>query len=183
MVRSEAQDITITRSSDVESLESFERIHSNLMTEKGFRVNQDVRFFINVQERASGNEKLVVHMAWKDGHPVAGHVGCIMGDTANYLFGASTQSGRTARASFRLQWEFMRFARSIRVAWYDLGGVDPDENSTVFRFKKRMNGTELSWAGHYDYSRSGVILAILHATERCNTRNGSIFVGRTAGES
>ena len=163
--RSESQAIVVKRSFDVKDIQVFQQIHDELKLKKGFSVNHDVHFFSEVQNHASQVEKCVIHIAWSGSEAVAGHVGHLMGKTAVYLFGAATARGREARASFLLQWEFMRYAREQGVEWYDLGGIDPESNPDVFRFKKRLNADEMRWAGYFDFSADSLTSSLFYSLE------------------
>ena len=47
------------------------------------------------------------------------------------------------RAAFLLQWAVIEHARERGLKRYDLGGIDPDANPDVYRFKGRMGGQEV----------------------------------------
>ncbi len=149
----------VTRGTSVEDFMHFETLHDALKQKKQFRTAQGAVFFSNVQKDACPFEEFVVHIAWTEAGPIAGHVGSIVGDSSTYLLGAASDAGRDLRASFRLQWEFMRYARDRGALWYDLGGIDPTHNPDVYRFKARMNGAELSWPGSFDYSGHWLLAA------------------------
>jgi len=166
LVRSEAEALTVTRSSDVQSLIQLERIHQDLMQTKAFRTKRDTNFFADVQANASEIERLTVHLAWSGDDLIGGHVGCMMGDTAMYLIGAASEKGRASRAGYRLHWEFMRYARDAGAVWYDLCGIDPDGAPELYRFKKYLNGVDTTWAGSFDYARDRFSLRAMRLFDR-----------------
>lgn len=57
-------------------------------------------------------------------------------------------------------------AKERGLRWYDLGGIDPDENEGVYRFKARMGGFEVITAGPYDLDPRGPTGHITRITER-----------------
>jgi lipid II:glycine glycyltransferase (peptidoglycan interpeptide bridge formation enzyme) len=108
---------------------------------------------------------MVVHLAWHDGDLVAGHIGSFAGDTAVYLLGASTRKGRDLRASYLLQWKVIEHAISNGNDYYDLGGIDQNENPNVYRFKKRLNGRLVKEIGAYEFAPGPLASRILGLLE------------------
>jgi lipid II:glycine glycyltransferase (peptidoglycan interpeptide bridge formation enzyme) len=112
--------------------------------------NQDVRFFKHVQSTTPQSQKFVLHLAWHDDQLIAGHLGSFFGNTAVYLLGASTSKGRDLRASYLLQWNAIAYGKALGNAFYDLGGIDQQNNPDVYRFKRRLNGRLVTEVGPYE---------------------------------
>lgn len=138
--RAERSDISITCSTDRQDFELFHPILDRLAKAKGFSSPQDAKFFAKVAESAVEPEKVAIHLAWHKGRVIGGHVGAFSGNPAVYLLGATTTEGRDLRASFLLQWAAIRYAKSLGLRTYDLGGINKAANSNVYRFKARMGG-------------------------------------------
>ena len=174
LLKAEKEDVRITRSVELEDFDRFERIFLDLTKTKGFRTNQDVSFFKTIQPDIPFEQKLVLHLAWHRQELVAGHLGSFVGDTAVYLLGAANSRGRDLRASYLLQWAAIEYAHNVGNTYYDLGGVDQQQNPGVFRFKKRLNGRAVMDVGPYEYApgnfRKGV-LQFLEAARRVARRN------------
>ena len=152
--KAERSEITVTRSVALSDFTCFESLFLKLATEKGFTAPQDVAFFRGVQERAQTYEQLVLHLAWCDGELIAGHLGSFVGNTAVYLLGANTAKGRELRASYLLQWAVIQHAKSVGNLFYDLGGIDQQENPNVYHFKKRLNGRRVTELGAFEIAPS-----------------------------
>ena len=150
LTKAEKADVKITRSVELEDFDRFERIFRDLTKTKGFTTNQDVHFFKAIQPDIPSEQKLVLHLAWHKQELVAGHLGSFVGDTAVYLLGAANSTGRDLLASYLLQWAVIEYAQSVGNAYYDLGGVDQQQNPGVFRFKKRLNGRAVMDVGPYE---------------------------------
>lgn len=138
--RGERGDVTIARSTDPDDFRRFQPILSRLSAKKGFLPPQDADFFAEVAQNMKGDEHFAVHLASLNGRIVGGHIGAYSGNMAVYLLGATSDEGRDARASFLLQWEVIKYAKSCELKFYDLGGIDEQGNASVYRFKKRMGG-------------------------------------------
>jgi len=148
--RAEKNDLKVLRGTGDELFEKFETLFNELRERKWFEVDMGVEYFRKLQRELSEDEKFIVHIAEADGKPVAGHIGSFIGGTAVYLLGASTDSGNKLKASYLLQWQVMMHAKESGCRYYDLGGIDPDGNPGVFRFKDRMGGVDLTAAGPFE---------------------------------
>jgi Acetyltransferase (GNAT) domain len=101
----------------------------------------------------------------KDGQDLAGIVIGTSGRCTVYLFGATAEAGRALRAGYLLTWEGIRLSQQRGLGWYDLGGVDFDENPDVARFKDRMNGRKIHAAGPYEAHSGGPLAHLIKALE------------------
>lgn len=101
----------------------------------------------------------------KDGQDLAGIVIGTSGRCTVYLFGATAEVGRALRAGYLLTWEGIRMAQQRGLDWYDLGGVDFDENPDVARFKDRMNGQKIEAVGPYETHSGGLLAHLIKALE------------------
>lgn len=104
-------------------------------------------------------------IATKDGVDIAGIVTGSCGQSAIYLFGATSEAGRRLRAGYFLTWQAINLARSRGLVWYDLGGVDFKANPSVARFKERMNGRRIFAAGPYEAQPVGILPYIIRGLE------------------
>lgn len=85
-----------------------------------------------------------------DGKPIAVR-GCIIHkDKAWDFIAASNQEGRKKYASYKLLWDIINNCASRNVCTYDMGGIDPVNNSGVWNFKKGTGATEIIYEGEYE---------------------------------
>lgn len=103
-------------------------------------------------------------LAEHEGQLLAGLVAIAFGDTACYMYGASSDEGRNLMPTYLLQWEAMRWAREQGCRWYDLWGVPDEEEAVleaqfadrsdglwgVYRFKRGFGGRLMRTAGAWD---------------------------------
>lgn len=149
--------LTVEHGSDRSLHTRFLKLFGEMHKAKNFDVQVDPRFIFGLPTDDTG---LVVLIATKDGQDAAGHVLSLLGDTAVYLFGATNDLGRATKAGYLLNWQSMILAKECDLAWYDLGGIDPDANPGVYRFKSRMGGQELTAAGPYEACPAGVVASL-----------------------
>ncbi len=143
LARGEGEGFVVTRSERPEDIALLEPLLQALSQRKSFSINHDVQFFGAAAAQAERGERIAVHLVRRGDTIVSGHIGAYSGDTATYLLGASTSEGLTDRAAYVAQWAAIQFAREVGSRWYDTGGVDPDRNPDVYRFKKRMGGQDV----------------------------------------
>lgn len=143
---------------------------------KNFDVHVDPRSFMTLPAAPLG---LTLLIATQDGHDAAGHVVSILGDTAVYLFGATNDIGRSTKAGYLLNWQSMLLAKDAGCRWYDLGGIDPDNNPGGYRFKSRMGGHDVAALGPYRALPGGLAgfagnaaLGLLQTVRRRSAPNG-----------
>jgi peptidoglycan pentaglycine glycine transferase (the first glycine) len=103
-------------------------------------------------------------LAEHEGQLLAGLVVLAMGETACYMYGASSSEGRNLMPTYLLQWEAMLWAREQGYRFYDLWGVPDEEESTleeefaqrsdglwgVYRFKRGFGGKLVRTIGAWD---------------------------------
>jgi lipid II:glycine glycyltransferase (peptidoglycan interpeptide bridge formation enzyme) len=94
-------------------------------------------------------------MAYYEGRPIAGTLAFLFGDTAWYIYGASSNSYRNVMPNYLLQWTMIKWAKANNCTLYDFRGVPghlTEENPLygLYRFKKGFNGEYTEFVGEYD---------------------------------
>ncbi|MFQ3323479.1 MAG: hypothetical protein ACI90U_001299 [Pseudomonadales bacterium] len=99
---------------------------------KGFKVNLEPDFYRQVERASKNKQNYIVQLVEQDGVVIAGHIGSYVGDTAVYLFGASSEQGNAVGAPYLLQFQAIRKAIELGLSHYDTGGMDQDKNPGVY---------------------------------------------------
>lgn len=136
-----------------EMFDAFLPLYAQMRCRKGFAASSDVRDFQAMQPRLPQAQRVRVWLALQRGEPVAGLVGSGLGDMGVYLFGATGDAGMASKASYLLQWEFVRWLRAQGARVYNLHGIDPVANPGTFHFKSGLSGRlgrDLRYLGGYD---------------------------------
>lgn len=77
----------------------------------------------------------------RQGELIAGAIIFTCGNTASYLYGATSEQALPLRAGYLMHWEVIRWLRDNTAArWYDLGGTDGFNG--LHQFKKGLVGTQ-----------------------------------------
>jgi hypothetical protein len=100
--------------------------------------------------------KLHLITARHEGELLAGNIAAFSGNTATYLYGASSGNKRNLMPAYALQWETIRKAREYGCGKYDLFGIPPADDPDhpmhgLYRFKTGFGGQILHRAGAWDY--------------------------------
>jgi len=166
--KSERQQIEVVAGGDMRLFDDFSMLFSDLVASKGFDVNLDDHFFADVQRHSPSQEQFHIAIAYHDGQAVAGHLSSICGDTSVYLLGAVNEAGRKLGAAYLLQWHTICESKHHGCSWYDLGGIDRQENPHVFLFKQRMGGEETEIAHVFQCAEGlrGTVSLLLEKTYR-----------------
>jgi len=171
------------------AMKSKTRYNIRLAGRKGVSVRKgdraDVRVFTDLLEATAdradfgihppsyyeGAYELFVPKGWAqlqlaevDGEAVAGLMVFALPPRSWYFYGASSTAHREKMPTYLLQWEAMRWAKSIGCATYDLWGVPDEDEQTledefmerseglwgVYRFKRGFGGDLVRTAGAWD---------------------------------
>lgn len=94
-------------------------------------------------------------LAEADGQLLAGAIIFRMGNTAWYLYGASSNRRRELMPAYAVQWEAIRRARREGCAVYDFRGVSGDLSEDnplygIYRFKKGFGAELIEFVGEWD---------------------------------
>ncbi len=78
---------------------------------------------------------------------------CVLGDKAYYQFGASANEFREMYPNYLMQWEFMKFAKSMGAKMYDFVGFSGQttDDDRLYSFKRKFNTRVLEKNGEFDY--------------------------------
>jgi hypothetical protein len=153
--KAERQGLVIVRGTESVFFREFGKLYSGLVARKNLDVDLGPEFFLGLHDELSEPDRFVVHLAKQGDNVVAGHIGAFHGDTAVYLLGAANEAGLKTNASYLLQWRVIEYGKERGCSWYDLGGIDPEGNPDVYRFKARIGGTDVVAPGPYE---SGTLL-------------------------
>jgi lipid II:glycine glycyltransferase (peptidoglycan interpeptide bridge formation enzyme) len=162
----EKMGLHIRMGTGLEMFKDFSGLYAQLLDRKQFTVDLNPEFYAGVQRELKGTEQFLVSLAEFKGNPVGGYISSMLGDTCVLLLGAGSQQGLDLRSSYLLQWFTLQEARTRSCRWYDLGGIDPEGNPGVYRFKKGMSGIEVTAPGPFEILPAGVNRYIAAGGER-----------------
>lgn len=88
------------------------------------------------------------------------------GDTATYLYGASSSEHLNSKVTTYLHWHAMRHAKGLGFKYYDLGGVDKDLWPSLTNFKHQFNGEDIAYIGNIDIPLSPYLYKLYNLIQK-----------------
>lgn len=165
LVRAEKNDLRIVSGNGTNEYKTFHQMYREMEGRKGFESTVDIDEFEKIQMRLPVNHRLRILICEQNEVPVAGLVASIIGDSAIYLLGATSDAGLKAKGAYLLQWTLIREIKEQNIKWYDLGGIDPDVNPGVYHFKKGLSGIDARHAPSMVACSNVVSSAVVRATQ------------------
>lgn len=155
-------DLDIQGGPITEFSDRFSRLYQQVRSSKGFQPDIPPEFFYRLSGSDFEHDVLV---ARKGGEDIGAMTIGYAGTTATYLFGATSEAGRRLNAGHYLMWQAMLHCRRRGTRWFDLGGIDPEGNPSVTRFKVRTGGTDVTAAGPFELRPAGMTPSLIKLAE------------------
>jgi lipid II:glycine glycyltransferase (peptidoglycan interpeptide bridge formation enzyme) len=163
LASAEKKDLKVMAGNGVEEYRIFRDIYNQMRARKTFETTVDSEEFERIQQKLTESQRMRILICEDGGRPVAGLVASVMGNSAIYLLGATSDDGLKSRGSYLLQWTLIQWLKENGFRWYDLGGIDPEHNPGVYHFKKGMSGSDVSHVNPFGASESLMSSAIAGA--------------------
>lgn len=151
--KAEKNGLKIKIGTDIKFFDIFLKIYKEMHVRKKFTEFINVDEFRKIQIDLPDKFKMVIMICEYNNKPVSGIVCSIIGDTAVYLLGATSNYGLKLQGSYLLQWKMIEFLKENKYQKYDLGGINPLRNPGTYHFKKGLcgkNGQQIQFIGTYD---------------------------------
>src|SRR6185503_16106749 len=99
--------LEIVEGEDPQLFGDFERIYDEMLERKKFRNFVDIRRLKDIQQKLPAGMKMRVFLCKIAGEVCAGGVCSALGDTAIYLFGATSNRGIKTYGSYLVHWAML----------------------------------------------------------------------------
>lgn len=142
--RAEKNHLTVIDGSGMAEYRVFEQIYEKMWNRKQFETSVDVKEFGRICQDLPARLKLKILICEHQGKPVSGIVCSANGNTGIYLLGATHDEGLNTKGAYLLQWTMIRWLKENGFQFYDLGGIDPEQNPGVYHFKQGLSGEDIS---------------------------------------
>jgi lipid II:glycine glycyltransferase (peptidoglycan interpeptide bridge formation enzyme) len=168
--QAEKNQLTVTAGSGVAEFKAFTEMYFQMLKRKDFDTTVSVEEFAAMQAALGDSERMQVWICESKGTPVAGLVVSALGESAIYLLGATSDAGLESRGAYLLQWTAMQWLKGQGVRTYDLGGIDPEKNPGVYRFKRGFSGADICQISSLIASESAVSFGLAKASFALKSR-------------
>jgi len=163
--KAEKTGLEIKQGSDQHYSDILEELYSGLKERKQFK-GLNPQEFIQPQRKLSSPEKLHFIVAYQKDEPIAALLASNLGDTGVVLLAASNDKGLASGASYVIWYQGAVAACQAGMKYYDLGGINPDTNPSVYQFKSRLGGREVSHVGTFEITSNVLVKAIWYIVEK-----------------
>ncbi|MCR4408073.1 MAG: peptidoglycan bridge formation glycyltransferase FemA/FemB family protein [Anaerolineae bacterium] len=158
-IRLAARHGVTVRLGTVDDLPLFYQLYNETSQRDGFLI-RPYAYYQDAWGRFLEAGRAQLFLAEHEGDTLAGLILFIFGQTAWYMYGASSAQKRELMPNHLLQWEAMRWARAQGCTVYDMWGAPDvlDESDPlwgVYRFKAGFGGQFTRRIGAYDYPTRG----------------------------
>jgi lipid II:glycine glycyltransferase (peptidoglycan interpeptide bridge formation enzyme) len=137
----------------------FVEIYKEMVSRKKFVEPNDIHQFAQIQALLPENQKMRVMLCKSGTETSAGVIYSAMGNSAIYLFGATSNTGMKSRGSYALQWKVVETLKEQRISLYNLNGINPVANPGTYKFKNDLagkNARDVFYCGRFE-AHSGAI--------------------------
>ena len=146
------------RQGSTADLAAFYRLYDETSRRDGFLI-RPFEYYQEVWRTFLGAGQARLLLADVDETLVAGLMLFVFGESAWYMYGASSQAHRNAMPNYLLQWEAIRQAKDLGCSRYDMWGAPDtfDQSQAmwgVYRFKTGFGGETWRGLGAYDFAPS-----------------------------
>lgn len=133
----------------------FYQMYAHTAARDGFLIRPQA-YYADVWQQFMAADQAEMLLAEVKNQTIAGLILFFWGNTAWYLYGASTGQHRKLMPNHLLQWSAMRRAKERGCTCYDMWGAPDvfDESDSmwgVYRFKQGFGGQAVQGLGAYDY--------------------------------
>lgn len=168
LLKAERNGIEIVEGVDNKYFEILEKLYLCAKRRKGFK-GLNPQEFVRVQNSLLDKEKMNVVTAFYNGEPVASHASSHLGDTALGTLAACNEKGLECSASYLVWWRTFLAAKRAGMKRYDLGGINPKKNPTVYQFKQRMGAQEVRYIGEYEVCTCSAVKKLWHLADKARS--------------
>lgn len=169
LVLAERNALTITSGSGIESFRQLMALYEEMKARKKWDPIPDVKYFERIQHDIALPFKMMCMICWHGGAPISGVAVSTVGNTAVLFLAATGSTGLTLRSSYFLQWQVLKWLKSLNVRWYDLFGINRETHPGTYQFKSGLGGklgSEIDYVGAHQTTNRPITRLSVQTVER-----------------
>jgi lipid II:glycine glycyltransferase (peptidoglycan interpeptide bridge formation enzyme) len=147
------QNLEFLEGTGPDLFDRFIAMYKEMVSRKKFLEPNDIYQFKQIQHQLPEPLKMRVLLCESAGVPSAGAIYSLVGNSAIYLFGATSNAGMKSRGSYFLQWKIVEALKRDGASIYNLNGINPEKNAGTYKFKNDLagkNGRDVFYSGRFD---------------------------------
>lgn len=168
--RAEKNNLTINEGTSDDFYQIFLKLQKEMLERKNFTPGVNYEQYRQIQNGLTEEQKMRIFTCESSGEPIAIAMCSCIGDTGIYMLGAMGDNGLKLNGSNLLQWLMLKWLKDHGCKYYDLGGIDPEENPGVYRYKCGVagkSGEDIKYIGQYIFYNN------------ISAKFLNVFIGRT----
>lgn len=143
-------NINIQSGMDDKLFMTFLQTYHQMHDRKKFNEYVNVDRLKYLQDNLEERFKFKIFIAYYDSIPAASLILSAIGNSGIAISGGSNEFGLKSKASYLLQWEAIKWLKSINCDYYDLGGINKLKNPGGYTWKSGISKFEIEEAGIFD---------------------------------
>ena len=142
--------VSVETTSDPDRIFEFVDLCRSISVRKGFELRVTSAFIGTLVEHSKNNSDIeaALFVSLKDGKLGAGLFILRAGRSVHLIAAGTNRDMRQERVGEACHWGVIEWAIERGCTRYDLEGIDPANNPSVYEFKKRLGGKEITLHGH-----------------------------------
>ena len=136
----EKNNLGVIEGSNEELFQTFIAMYKEMVSRKKFVEPNDISQFMLIQTQLPETLKMRILLCQSESGLCAGAIYSVIGNSAIYLFGATSNAGLKSRGSYLLQWKIVEALKAQNVPIYNLNGINPVKNPGTYKFKSGLAG-------------------------------------------
>lgn len=150
--KAEKDDLRVIEGTSDELFKTFLMLEKRMWERKNIESSVDTLYYQRIQQDLPDHLKMNIKICYAADQPVCAIVGSAIGDTGEYLLGASGDEALKLNSSYLLQWCMIKWMKENGVRYYDLGAFNLQRNPGGYQFKLGIagkKGWEETFLGEY----------------------------------
>lgn len=172
--RSEKNALTVVEGDSDVLYNKFMNLQNETLNRKKYIPGVDYEEFREIQKELPEPLKMKIMLCEYEGEPITAAICTSIGNTGIYMLGASGDKGLQLKGAYMLQWLMIRWLKDRNCCWYDLGGINPEENPGVFHFKAGLSGKDVYHIGQFETCESLLSSCVVNWGERCRVKYSKV---------
>lgn len=164
--RSEKNGLEVLEGTADDLYAIFLKLQKEMQERKQYIPTVDYDEFGEIQKRLPTWMKMHIIICRHEGEPVTATIGSAIGERGIYLLGATGEAGMKLKSAYLSQWKMILWLRERGCRWYDLGGIDPENNPGVYHFKVGISSTDVNHIGQYEACKSAMSSLVVGLAEK-----------------
>ncbi len=173
--KSQKNNLIVTSGNDDKLFEIFLDNYHEMHNRKKFHEYVNIDKFRKLQHNLDESQKLKIFIALSNSQPAASLAISAIGDTGIAISGGTNELGLRTNASYLLQWEAIKWLKSIGCKYYDLGGINRIKNPGGYVWKTGISKIEIEEVGIFDSYNKKLLKNMIYYIDKYKAKKNAVL--------